>query len=100
MIETVSCPVRVSCRLTQEITTQCPIKPETDRYKITVSWDTGGNITFEKHSLFAFLDSFDGTELTQERLTANLHSELAGTDVEDVSVTVEDIEHMDMVTEK
>jgi NADPH-dependent 7-cyano-7-deazaguanine reductase QueF len=100
MIETVGCSVDVSCRLTQEITTICPIRPETDRYKITVSWNTEGNATFEKHSLFAFLDSFDGTELTQERLTANLHSELADTDVADVTVTVEDIEHMDMVAEK
>lgn len=99
MVETIAITPTVTCRVTVRLATMCPIRDETDRYDVTVTWRTT-ETTYEKHALRSTILAYAGDTLTQEALCASLHDELTGDDAPMPTVRVQDVEHMDMVAEK
>lgn len=94
-IQTVPCDVCVQCSLTVHVTPFCPVKDEIDGYDVTVTWQTDDQ-TFEKWALKERIESYNGSELTQEELTARLGDAVDTEGVVRPSVTVQDTRHMDM----
>lgn len=94
-VDTVPCEHRVWCMIRWELTAECPIKPEQDRYEVIIRWEPDGE-TYEKHALAAHLNEYSGTEASQEELTAEIHQSLTDASVQGLSVTLKDIEHMEM----
>lgn len=72
-------PVEATVRMsaTSPIQHMCPFVQEVDNGTITVSWDTDG-WTLELHSLRAYLNTFQGREISHEELTAEIEAELSG----------------------
>lgn len=95
MTETVDCDEPVTCRLTVTLTAECPVRPETDYYEVTVKWEPNGK-TYEKHTLKAHVESYEGKQMTQEQLASEIASDLDRDGIE-TTVTVRDTEHIDMV---
>lgn len=95
-VETVDCEAAVGISLTVPLTTECPIKDEWDTYDVTVRWRPAGE-TFEKWGLRDAVADFTGAEITQEELCASIYQDLRPAAVTDLSVTVRDTKHMDMV---
>lgn len=98
-VDTVPCDGRVWCTLRWELTAECPHKPEQDRYEVVVRWQPDGE-TYEKHALASHLNDYTGTEASQEELTADLYRSLTDASVQGLSVTLKDIEHMEMTVTK
>jgi len=97
-VETVPAVQGRECEITVTISPFCPIKNEVDRYDVTIRWDTDGGETFEKWALEKHIKSYTGSEITQEKLTYKLKETLSNTEVSAVSVELQDVKHMDMVT--
>jgi len=96
-IDTIGIEPTVTCSLSVEVSPMCPIYDEIDRYEVVIEWVTEDK-TLEKHRLKEFIQSFGGSEVTQEALCEQLYDEIS--EEIDATVTVRDIAHMDMEVTK
>lgn len=95
-VETIPTETETVAKATAIANPRCPIKDEVDAYCVVVEYKPSGE-TFEKHSLDSFVRSFDGSEITQERLCDRVYETLDDAcSLEWLSVRVQDTKHVNM----
>lgn len=96
MVDTVKCDASVRCTVTENVTLDCPIVEEPDRYRVHIVWEPGPE-TLEKWALVETIQSYEGREMTQEKFCADLANQMREAELKSYTVKVQDVAHMDMV---